>query len=102
MQPIRLGGGFGCVSIYVSWEAWVPQRSPIRRPLDGARECFWRVEENGQRQQQKRNAGVSPLRCAPVEMTASVGDWEVRIGNDNDKSGRAFKVTLAHVADGHL
>jgi hypothetical protein len=29
------------------------------------------VGENKQRQLQKRNAGVSPLRFAPVEMTES-------------------------------
>ena len=32
--------------------------------------------KNWRRQKQKRNAGVSPLRCAPVEMTVSVGGAE--------------------------
>ena len=39
--------------------------------LDVTIGCLPRGEQN--RQKQKRNAGVSPLRYAPVEMTASVG-----------------------------
>jgi len=41
---------------------------------------------------------LTPLRSGRDD--GFCGDWEVRIGND--KSGRAFKATLAHVADGHL
>jgi hypothetical protein len=35
------------------------------------------------KQLQRRNAGVSPLRFAPVEMTASEVAWE-RTSNDNN------------------
>ena len=63
---------------------------------DGHPSVFWLVEENKQRQ--KRNAGVSPLRCAPVEMTAFFG----RCGGEQATRGGLRKGSLVPEAETEL
>jgi hypothetical protein len=43
------------------------------------------------RQRQKRNAGVSPLRCAPVEMTAFGVVKRTDNGNNNGRLGKGMR-----------